>query len=467
VDAAQDGHAERVEGPGDRLVGLDHEHLDDRVGEGVVLGDGVGHAPLVVEDQFHLRQVEHDHAVTDPAFAQDASQAVAAAQRLDQLVGVAGLGARVLPRELDVPVDEGLRLQVGQTLVGADDRRGHPLVEDASAGAEGDEDRLGETLDTLLQRADAVGERLGEHRDDETRQVDAVAAQPRLFVEGGPGSDEVGDVGDVDAQRPLVGLLVVRERDCVVEVAGIGWVDRDRVGAGEILATAPGRLEGAGRRRGRLLDRVGELAAQTVGDDDRLGLDVGLARGAEDAGDHALGHVVVLGIVEQLDDHLVAGLGVLGVRVPDQHGLVERATAGIDEPHPPALEEHAHEVLAAALEDLDDLACVGAAPGAGLAPPALLADRRAHAVPRDRVAGAALRHEEVAVAHRHVGDDEAEAAGVEPEGPDDLGPVLRKTRPAVVAHLQTPVLDELRHGLLEEIPLVRLDGEIVARGCDG
>ena len=468
VDAPQDGQSRHVEGAGDRLVCLDHEHLDDRVGEGVVLRDGVHHAAVVVEDQLHLRQVQDDHAVAKAPLAEDPGQAIAAAQRLDQLVGVLRLRPRVPAGGFQVAVDEGLGLQVGQPLVGPDHRRRHALVEDAAAGSEGHEDRLGEPGHAFLEGADAVGERLGEHRDHQPRQVDAVAAEPGLLVERRLAPHEVADVGDVHAEDPLVLLLVAGQGDRVVEVPRVGRVDGDREGSGEVLAVAGVRgLEGPGRRRGFLHDGAGELGAQAMGDDHRFRLDVGLAGLAQDAGDHALGHVVLVGIMEQLDHHLVARLGSLGVGIPDEDRLAERLTPGIDQPAPAALEEHAHEVLATALQDLDDLAHVGTAAGLGLAPPGLLAHPRPDAVAGDRVAGAALGDEEVALAQRVVRDHEAEPAGVEAKLALDLVAVGRQAGPAFVAHLQAAGLGEQVHRLLEDPAVLRLDGEIADQLAQG
>ena len=52
VDAADHRHVEPGEEPGRRLVRLDHEHLDDRVGERVVLGLGVDTRPASSKTRF-------------------------------------------------------------------------------------------------------------------------------------------------------------------------------------------------------------------------------------------------------------------------------------------------------------------------------------------------------------------------------------------------------------------------------
>jgi len=53
MDPADQRHTEALEEPGQHLVGLDHEHLDERVGVGVVLRLGIDHVPVLIEDQVH------------------------------------------------------------------------------------------------------------------------------------------------------------------------------------------------------------------------------------------------------------------------------------------------------------------------------------------------------------------------------------------------------------------------------
>ena len=88
MDAADDRHPDAVEGAGEGFVGLDHEHLDDGVGEGIVLGNGVDHVAGVVEDQLHLRKLEHDHAVAQPPLSPPPGEIVREPKCLDQPVRV-------------------------------------------------------------------------------------------------------------------------------------------------------------------------------------------------------------------------------------------------------------------------------------------------------------------------------------------------------------------------------------------
>ncbi len=431
--------------------------------EGVVLRLGVDDVAIVVEQQLHLRQVQHDHAVAVPALLDHAGERVAPAQRLDQLVGVRRVGAGVLAGRSLVAVDECLGFKVGEPLVGPDDARCQPLVEHLALLVERDEGRLGEARHALLQRAHAVGEHLRQHRDHQPGQVHAVAALPRLAVERPVPGHEVRHVGDVHAELPLAGRGIVRDGDRVVEVLGVRRVDRDREDLLQVLAAGlllDLLVEHAGGLA-RLLDgALRELGAETVRHDDRLRLDVRLARLAQHARDHALGHVVAVGIVQQLDDHLAADFGVLHVRVADQHRLVQRAAAGRDEPAAAALEQHADERVAAALQHLLDLANGAAAAGPGLVAPLLADHRRPHAVARDGVASSAARDEQVALARRRVGHHEAEAAGVEPELAHDLVAEQRQPQLAVAIDVDLLVVLEDPQGLLEDRQLILFDAEI-------
>ena len=97
----------------------------------------------------------------------------------------------------------------------------------------------------FLQRADVGRQRLGKHRHDPVREIDAVAAPPRLLVERGAGADVEADVRDRDDRLPpaLIGRIVVGSGPHgIVMVARIGRVDRDDRDVGEVLALAQNPL---------------------------------------------------------------------------------------------------------------------------------------------------------------------------------------------------------------------------------
>ena len=132
VDAAEEGDVDASEQAGDGLVGLDHEHLDERVGEAGVFGLGVDDVAVVVEDQLDLGQVEDDHALIEATLADDLCEGVHLFEEVDDFAGDAFL----------VAVDDCLGLGVGKPLGGADDRVGEAGPEDVTVGVVLDERAL-------------------------------------------------------------------------------------------------------------------------------------------------------------------------------------------------------------------------------------------------------------------------------------------------------------------------------------
>ena len=111
-----------------------------------------------------------------------------------------------------------------------------------------------------VERADAVGELLGQHRQHAVDEVDARRAQPRLVVDRRVPRHVVAHVGDVHAEKhaPVLGAL---DADRVVEVARVDRVD----GEGEAVAD----VSAVGLARERLLDvdaqRLGLARATSSG----------------------------------------------------------------------------------------------------------------------------------------------------------------------------------------------------------
>ena len=87
--------------------------------------------------------------------------------------------------------------------------------------------RLGVPHPVGLQAGQAVGDDLRQHRNHAVGQIDARAAVVGLAVERRLGPHEVRHVGDVHAQPP-VAVVGLRQRDRVVEIAGVDRIDRDR-----------------------------------------------------------------------------------------------------------------------------------------------------------------------------------------------------------------------------------------------
>src|SRR5262249_39741596 len=143
----------------------------------------------------------------------------------------------------------------------------------------------------------------------------------------------------------------------------------------------------------------------------------GLAGVAQDFGDGAFGEVIAFGVGDDLDDDLVAFLGVFALSVLDDDGLGDLAAVGVDDPLAAAFDELTREAGALALDDLDDVADPAWAGGAAATLVALEADF--DGVAREGVLGGFGGDEDALFADGDLGLDEAEAADVFAEGAED------------------------------------------------
>ena len=114
MDATHEGHIEPIQERGDRLVGLHHEHLDDRMRVAGVRRVGVGDPARFVEHQLRLGQVEVEHPVLRPPGLDPPGQGLHVPQQLDhRLLG-----------PFRVALQDPVRLLVRQPGRGADDAVG-------------------------------------------------------------------------------------------------------------------------------------------------------------------------------------------------------------------------------------------------------------------------------------------------------------------------------------------------------
>ena len=123
-----------------------------------------------------------------------------------------------------VAVDECLYLRVGQAGGAADERRIDADVTPRAVSI--DVHFTGQRVARLTryQRAQAVRQALGQHRQHLRRQVDARAPQPRLLVEGRARLHIGGNVGD-GYPHPVTSRLFCR-RHGVVKISGVLTVDK-------------------------------------------------------------------------------------------------------------------------------------------------------------------------------------------------------------------------------------------------
>ncbi len=113
-----------------------------------------------------------------------------------------------------------------------------------------------QTVDRGLERAQLVGELLGQHRNDAPRKVHRRAALARIEVDGIAVAHVVADVGDGHEQAEIAALALAVHS--VVEIARRFAVDGDQRQRAQVDATlevaglhgvAAGGPPGAWRRR--------------------------------------------------------------------------------------------------------------------------------------------------------------------------------------------------------------------------
>ena len=107
---------------------------------------------------------------------------------------------------------------------------------DFSAGLEGNQRRKGQADLIGIERADAVGKLLWQHRNHLVRIVDAGSSAVGFQIQRTALADIMADVCDVYAQIPVV--LVALKRDCIVQILAVRRVDGEDVHTGQIHAVA-------------------------------------------------------------------------------------------------------------------------------------------------------------------------------------------------------------------------------------
>ena len=195
--------------------------------------------------EFHLLAGERNRAVLEPLCAQSLRQPV---ERADFLGIVAAAG-----------LDDLLRLGIGEAAVGVDGRAAEPLVQQVEVLVEREDGREAEARLVGTQRAELVREPLGQHGYRAVDQIDRRAALDRLVVDHGVGAHVVGHVGDVHADLPHA-LLHLADRERVVEVLGVGGIDREGGHVAEIATLGViGLGDAAVDRLGGSLHLLGEI----------------------------------------------------------------------------------------------------------------------------------------------------------------------------------------------------------------
>ena len=442
VDAVQRRMLAAGEKVGCAHVGGEHALLDEAVGVVAHLGHDLRDLAVVVEDHAGFGGLEVDRAALGTRLQQHAEELV-------EVLEVGQQGREFGPGRRIVLVQRRRDLGVGQARVRPDHRGVEAVVLDLAGGRDRHVGHHGKALDLRVERAQAVGELLGQHRDDAAREVHRVAAVEGVLVERAGGVDIVRDVGDGDDQAVALALALAIHR--VVEVLGGLPVDGDERQLGEVLTPGPVLLAHRFGQLARLRLGLGrELEGQVVLAQRDLDLHAGVGIVAEHLDDAADRLGELGGLLDQLDGNDLARLGLLASARGDQDVLRQATVLGDDDHHAVLVDDAADDTGVGALEHLDQLALgAAAAVGAG--------DAHHDAVAVQYLAHLLGAEEDVGLAV--VAAQEAEAVGMTLDTSlDQVGLGRQQVGVAAVAHDLAVAL----HGAqaaVEEVELVRRDVE--------
>ncbi len=294
VDAVDGRDLAAHEMGGDGLIGEEHVFLDQLVRHVVLDPVDAGHATVVVEPDLHLREIEFEGTILEPAAPDALGELMSLVQH--DLNGRGGIA-----------LEHGQGLRVREPFPGTDHRGMELRVEHLPLRGEQKLDAFGQPFHVGLERAQLVAQRFGQHRDDPVDQVGRVAALACLHVEGGAGLDVVGHVGDVNPEAPALGADPF-QADRVVEILRVVGVDGD-----DVVRTAvhpPGEVVRVDDRSmvSCLPERLGrEMQGEVVLAQDGEQVDPFGVGGTEELDDFPLGIGMARLPLAEFDDDLVAG----------------------------------------------------------------------------------------------------------------------------------------------------------------
>ena len=230
-------------------------------------------APVAVERDLGLHGLELDGATL---LSHPLAQGTDLVQRAQELSDPLAPGnGRTL-------VEKGVDLVVAEARRGADRGGEHLGAQRATARVESHDHAHGEPVLARTQRADVVGEALGQHGNHAINQVRRAGPSLRLVVDGRVGAHVVRDVSDVHAELVTAVGKAARAHG-VVEVTRVSGIDGHaelaaQVAAVRIRGECP--LDVRHDLLGLLLHRAGEVAGQPVARHDGLDVEVKLPRRA-------------------------------------------------------------------------------------------------------------------------------------------------------------------------------------------
>ena len=340
VHPVQRRHVGAFEVRGHRLVGQQHELLDDPVGDVALRGDDVGDGAILVDDHLGLGQVEVDRAATFAPAVQDREERTHPFERRHQ---------PLVPRaqRLVVALEDGVHVVVGHARGAVDDAVVQRVTHHLAAAVHLHHAALHEAIDVRQQAAGARRQLVWEHVDGTLGEVHRGAACERLEIERAAFRHVVRHVGDVHRQA-VVPVRQPIDGHGIVEIAGVHPVDGHdgvptEIGAsGDVVrlhhgVAGPGLGDGVGRvfvgnpvlpNHDLGVDAGGVDGAQYLHD-----APGGLGRRAGPTGDLHADHLAIRGLERRVDRHA--------------HVHVEPGVEGPHEDQPAAIARHQSDDLGA------------------------------------------------------------------------------------------------------------------------
>ena len=307
VDTVEDRAPCPGQGLGHRLVGGEHEVLDQQVRLVARPQVQLGHL-IAVEAHLGLGEVEFQAAALNPPLLEQGRQVPGVVEHGRQ----PGMG----PTDLGVTqVGELVHGGVGEPSVAADQAAAVALADATTVGVEAEDGGESGPILVRHQAAQVVGQSLGQHGQHPVGQVGARAAAVGLPVDGRAHGHVVTDVGDGHVQG--VACLGPLDTDRVVEIAGRLAVDGH---VGHVAQVEPAvqsvrRIER--RRLGHDLGR--EALLQAEAEHGHADLHGGALRVAQNLDDPAGGSLTVGAVVEDIRHHRTVVGGIQGVAATDAH----------------------------------------------------------------------------------------------------------------------------------------------------
>ena len=228
-------------------IGEDHEFFDQAMRVEPLRRDDPVHRAIRFEQDLAFRQIEVERVA---CIARGLERPVGGIERLDH-IRQQRRGHVVRPA-----VDCGLRLRVGELCGGAHQHAMKAMRVFAAVGGDDHAHRECRPVLAGSQRAQIVGDALGQHRHDLVGKIDRVAARERFAVECGARPHVVGHIGDRDIDDEAAAVRRVRigpREHRVIVILGIDRIDGDQRDIAPVFAPLAERCR---TRRLRLGQRI-------------------------------------------------------------------------------------------------------------------------------------------------------------------------------------------------------------------